>query len=257
RVIRLSRRAGSLHVRSVELARPARCRNRRMSMILGCEQLPVLARRMFVLRLYCHGCSMRLAPIRFLLPSRPRFDTARAVEADVPRVVRDDGAVVDVRHIGHVHVDHRAVVEERAASPLAAEKAYAAVSEAVVNPAVEANMRPPVASVPAIEAARETPVARGPEHADRRNYPCAGYPIVAAVVIPCPITRSPQITRARTDRLRVNRQRGRADPYRNSDPYLRGRCRRERQHRDRQHQNSEYHPANGAFHFHCLSLGLT
>src|SRR5271157_4071379 len=165
---------------------------------------------MFVLRLLCQGRGVRLSPIRFLLRSRPRFDTAGAVEADVPRVVHDDGAVVDVGHIGHVHVDHRAVVEEGSASPLAAEETYAAVSEAVVNSAVEANMRPPVASVPAVEAASETPIARSPEHADRRDHPCAGDPIVAAYVIPRPITRGPEISRTRANGLRINRQRGRA-----------------------------------------------
>jgi hypothetical protein len=52
-MIRLSCRTGSLYVRSTELARLARGRNRRTSVILGCEQLPVLAGGMFVFGLRC------------------------------------------------------------------------------------------------------------------------------------------------------------------------------------------------------------
>src|SRR5208337_768475 len=110
--------------------------NGRTSVILGCEQLPVLAGGMFMLRLRCQRRRMRLAPIRLLLRSRPRGDTAGAVEAGM-RVIHDDGPVVDVGHIGHVHIGHRAVVEESAASPLAASETYAAIAEAIVNPAIE------------------------------------------------------------------------------------------------------------------------
>ena len=211
-----------------------------------------------MLRLRCQRRRMRLAPIRFLLRSRTRHDAAGAVEAGV-HVIHDDGPVVDVPHIGHVYVHHRAVIEESAASPLAAAETYTAVSEAVVNSAIEANMRPPIASVPAIEAAREAPVTRGPKHAHRRNYPCAGDPVVAAIVIPRPITRSPEIARTGTDGLRVYRQRRRTDPHRDPNPDLRRRCRRKRQHRKRQHQNSQNQPecqtTNGAFHFHYPSFG--
>src|ERR1035438_9820607 len=107
---------------------------------------------------------MLLVPIRFFLRSGPSFNAAGAVEGHV-RVIHHDGPIVDVRHVMHVHVHHRAVVEEGAASPLSASEAYAAVSEAVVDSAVEANVRPPIAPVPAIEATRKAPIARRPEHA--------------------------------------------------------------------------------------------
>jgi len=50
--------------------------------------------------------------------------SAGTVEARV-HIVYNDGPVVDIRHVMHVHVHHRAVVEECAASPLAATEAYA------------------------------------------------------------------------------------------------------------------------------------
>jgi hypothetical protein len=103
----------------------------------------------------CCSCANRLSSSavgRASIPPGP-------LKAGV-RVIHDDGAAVDVSDIGHVHVHHGAVVEECAASPFAATKTYAAVSEAVVNAAVEADVRSPIASVPAIEAARKAPVAR-------------------------------------------------------------------------------------------------
>src|SRR4029077_6189127 len=140
-----------------------------------------------MLSLRHHARLVRLATKPLLLRRRPRFDTAWSVEAYIPRVIHDNGPVVHVRHIGHVHVSDRAVVEEGATSPLSAVEANAAVSEAVVDAAVEAHMRAPITRVPAIEAARERPVARSPQHPHRRNHPCARDPVIAVVVTPRPI----------------------------------------------------------------------
>src|SRR5208337_5111865 len=105
--------------------------------------------------------------------------------------------------------EHGAVVEEGGTSPLAASETYATVAEAVVNPAIEADMRSPIAGVPAIQAAREAPVAGGPQHAHRRNHPGSGNPVVAAVVTPRPIPRGPEIARTGADGLCIHRQRRR------------------------------------------------
>jgi hypothetical protein len=56
------------------------------------------------------------------------------------------------------------------------QKAYAAVSEAVVNAAVEADMRSPIAGVPAIEAARKAPVARASRACPRAQPPMCREP---------------------------------------------------------------------------------
>src|SRR5208282_3312459 len=226
-------------VPSRELARPGRGRNGRTPMIFGREQLPVLASGMFVLPLRCQRLGMRLVRVPFLFRRGPRYNAAGTVESHM-RVIHDNGAAVHVPDIGHVHVHHGAVVEEGPASPLSAEEAHAAVSEPVINAAVEADVRSPIAGMPAIEAARKAPVTGGPEHAHRRDYPRAGNPVIAAVFIPSPITRSPEISRARTDGLRIYRQRGRSDPHRdaNPNPDLRRRWRCHRQHRNRQHQDA-------------------
>src|ERR1035438_8018758 len=127
-----------------------------------------------------------LRPVFFLLACGPRFDSARAVESNVS-VIHDDCLAVNVGHVPHVDVHHGAVVEECAASPLAAGEADAAAAEAVVNSAGAADVRSPIASVPAVKAALKAPIAGRPEQADRCDQPCAGNPVVAVIVTPCPI----------------------------------------------------------------------
>src|SRR5579859_6731284 len=126
---------------------------------------------------------MLLAHRGLFLRSRARRDAALAVEAGAVhhRRVVDHGAVdVDVAHYGLVHAHNCGVIGKCAASPFAADEADAAVTEAVVNAAVESNVRAPVARVPDVKAAGETPVAGCPEHADpRRGDPHAGNPEVA------------------------------------------------------------------------------
>src|ERR1700757_1339433 len=110
---------------------------------------------------------MLLAHGGLFLRSRARRDAALAVEARAvhhSRVV-DYGAVdVDIADHGLVHAYDCGVVGKYAASPFAADEADAAVTEAVVNAAVESDVRSPVARVPDVKAAGEAPVARGPEN---------------------------------------------------------------------------------------------
>ena len=90
-----------------------------------------------------------------------------------------DAAVVDVVdhyvvriHVGDmrdVHIGHRAVVEVAVVVPVAAHETDADITEAVVDAAVEADVRPPVAGVPQIDAVHETPVARRPQRAGIRR----------------------------------------------------------------------------------------
>ena len=96
-----------------------------------------------------------------------------------------DAAVVDVVdhyvvriHVGDmrdVHIGHRAVVEVAVVVPVAAHETDADITEAVVDAAVEADVRPPVAGVPQIDAVHETPVARRPQRAGiRRQHQAPG-----------------------------------------------------------------------------------
>src|SRR5260370_28011097 len=114
---------------------------------------------------------------RFLLRSGPRADAAvAAVEADTGIVVHDDRLVIDIGHVGDVHVSDTTVVEKSVTSPLPAEKADARVAKAVLDATVEADVRTPVAAVPSIESIIPTPVARSPEHPHRGEYPGPWHP---------------------------------------------------------------------------------
>ena len=167
----------------------------------------------------------------FLLRSGLRADAAVAtVVADARIVVHDDRLVIDIGHVGDVHVSDATVVEKSVSSPLPAEKADAGVAKAVVDATVKADVRTPVAAVPNVESVIPTPVARCPEHPNRGEYPGSGHPVIAIVVIPSPVPGRPEIAGAGAKGLHVNRQRWRADPNRNSHRNLRGRCWRKRQH---------------------------
>jgi hypothetical protein len=112
---------------------------------------------------------------------RTRVDTApTSVVADA--FVGDIGhpVVIDVMYDVDIHVVHGPVVSESVAVPIAAFVTMADVAEAVVDAAVEADVRGPIAVIPTIAAGRETPVGRGPESTDiRRKDPGTGYPIIA------------------------------------------------------------------------------
>src|SRR6266702_8069036 len=123
---------------------------------------------------------------------------------------------VGVAHNRDVHVGHGAVVVVRAASPVAAEEADAGVAEAVVNAAIEADFRSPVARVPCIKAVFPSPVPWSPEQTDfRREYPCAWNPEIAVRTV-SPITRDPNVTGSGTNGLYVNWQHRRTNPNRDA-----------------------------------------
>src|ERR1700682_1342876 len=70
--------------------------------------------------------------------------------------------VVVVNH-RHVDVGHRAVVGKFSSAPFTTPEADSRVTVAIVNPAVEADVRPPVAVLPYGSALREAPITRRPE----------------------------------------------------------------------------------------------
>ena len=149
-------------------------------------------------------------------------DAGAAVEADVVRVdngvLLNDGAIlVDVGHVDAAEVRHGAVVGEDPAAPLAAEEADAAVAESVVNPAIEADVRTPVAGVPSVSATRKSPVAGSPQKANtRRMHPDAGDPVVACVTVG-PIAGGPDKARGGQRGLDVDGQRRRSKADRDKD----------------------------------------
>jgi hypothetical protein len=77
--------------------------------------------------------------------------------------VVNDGFVVDVGYMNVADVVHRGVVHEVAVIPIATLVADAPIAITVVNPAIEANVRTPVAGVKDVSAATPSPVSRSPE----------------------------------------------------------------------------------------------
>jgi hypothetical protein len=77
--------------------------------------------------------------------------SAAVVAHAVHGYVVDHSLVIDV-NIGDVYVVDAAVVEKVSSVPIAASVAGAEISEAVVNAAVEANVRTPVTGVPKVES---------------------------------------------------------------------------------------------------------
>src|SRR5208283_653605 len=157
-----------------------------------------------------------------------------AVVTGVARIVVDYGGVVNIVNVGDVHVAYGTVVEKVSAVPTTAFKAHTEISEAVIDPAVEAYVRPPIAVIENKSVAAPTPIGWSPQKTDfRRHHPCARHPVVIAdIVIVGPVPRCPDITVPRTKRLLIDRQRGRAEPNGHAD--LRERCCRHRQHDERE-----------------------
>src|SRR5277367_6164098 len=192
------------------------------SVVYGSELGTVLSSEMFVLHLIGGWLEMLLVASSQLCFRGTRLDAHAAVEADVlvvdDGVLRDDGAVlVDVGHMDAAEVRDSVVVGKCSTAPLAADETDAAVAEAVVNSAVEADVRAPIASVPAINAASEAPIARSPKNANPgRLHPNTRNPIVARVSVG-PIAGGPEIARSGERRLHVHGKSGWSNAHGDTD----------------------------------------
>jgi hypothetical protein len=122
-----------------------------------------------------------------------------------PRIVIDDNRlVVDVRYVGDVNVGDATVVKVPVALPIPAEKSGAGVTKAIVDAAVETDVRTPIAAIPNVETVIPAPVARSPKHSDGSKHPSARNPVVTIVVIPRPVARRPDIAFSWTQGLNIN-----------------------------------------------------
>jgi hypothetical protein len=142
------------------------------------------------------------------LPSRTRLNAVTTGVADTVdgSVVHDNRLVVNIRDVCYVHVGHAAVVIEVAPTPLATVETFPGVAEAVINAAIESDMRTPISHVKEVEPFVPFPPSRSPEHAHGSEHPGARHPIVALVIVPSPIARRPQIARPGTEGLRIYRE---------------------------------------------------
>src|SRR5271163_845991 len=119
---------------------------------------------------------------RLLFRTRTYVDSTIApVEADAVDVLVDHGGVVNIVNFGDVDVHHRAVIEKVSAVPTSAFKTQTEISEAVIDPTVEANVRTPVTVVEIKSAVTPPPVARSPKESNLRSQnPGPGHPVIIA-----------------------------------------------------------------------------
>ena len=133
-------------------------------MVFARKQGTVLACGLLMLQLRRVRSTVRLVREGCLLGRWAGGDSASAaVKCDVRVIVYDDGLVVDIRHVGDIHIGHRAVIEELAAAPFSAHESFSEESEPVVDAAIETNVRAPIAGIPNIEAIVPTPISGGPQ----------------------------------------------------------------------------------------------
>jgi hypothetical protein len=160
------------------------------------ELLAVLCSLALILDLRRHGRYARAAVGCDLRRLRTNVDaTTTAVVGDAVdgRVVDDDRAVIDVGDPRGVDAVHSAVVVEVVALPITAVIAASRIAEAVVDAAVEANVRTPEAAVKDVAAAEESPISGGPESSiEGWSAPGAGNPVVARRSV-SPVPGSPEI----------------------------------------------------------------
>ena len=176
------------------------------AMIDGDKVCPVSGGCMDDLHLGRHRRSMGFAQRRQFGRPRTHLDSARSVVRNAHVVVHDHGAVVDVVDYGDVDIVDGTVVVEVARIPVPALIADAHITEAVVDSAIETDVRTPVATEPAVTPVRPAPIARSPESALIRSlHPNAGNPIVAGCSI-VPVAGRPEIIVSRCGRLLVVRQ---------------------------------------------------
>src|ERR1035437_1343611 len=172
--------------------------------------------------------------------------TGATVVADVGFAV-DHSGVVNVVNFIHVHVVHGTVVEKVVVVPTPAFVTLTEITEAVIDSAIEAHVRPPIAVIENKSVAAPTPIGWSPQETDfRRHHPSSRHPVVIVdVVIVGPVARGPEITVAWTKRLLIDRQCGRADP--NGHANLRERCCRQGKHDECEQQRTN------ETNMHCVS----
>src|SRR5580698_9440683 len=166
----------------------------------------------------------------FLLRRGLGGDAATAAVETHPHIglIHNDGLFVDVGNVHATEIIDGAIVGKHAVIPMAAFVSGAAVAEAVIDAAIEADMLPPITGAPDIDAVAPAPIAGRPQQPDfRRLDPGSGNPKVAARTAG-PVAWCPDVTGRRYRRLVVNRQLRRRNIITDAN-HLRMRTERERQ----------------------------
>jgi hypothetical protein len=151
-----------------------------------------------------------------LVSGRSCLDTTRSVERHV-HIVVDDRVVIYVGDVDAAHIHDRAVIEVSTTAPVTALKPNTTITEAVIDTAVEADVRAPVATVPRVNATAPAPVPGRPQQSGRRRqHPRARHPVITLVTI-SPVPGCPHIARRRQRRLHIHRKRRRRDVDRHTN----------------------------------------
>lgn len=166
--------------------------HRRTTTIDVIELLAVFRGRTLMLDLCAHGRRTGTAEGLNFGRLRTNCDAATTSVVGYAGIVDDHGAVINVSDVG-VHSIDRSVVVEVVSVPVTAVIAISGVTEAIVDPSIEADMSTPVATEESPMAVVPTPVARGPQSPEvRRKTPGAGNPVVACGC-PVPVARGPDV----------------------------------------------------------------
>jgi hypothetical protein len=137
------------------------------------------------------------------------------------------------------NMHHGSVVGKVSAAPFTADKADAAIAEAIVHTAIVPDVGSPVATMEDIKAVIPAPIRRSPQVARlRRGHPGSGNPVVAVVAIG-PVARRPHQPRLGARRLIIDRQRRRRNANTNENSGIRrGRQDREKKRRQKPAQRT-------------------
>jgi len=209
RVIRRSCRFGRYDGAVTKRSRLRSSRDCWLAMVYGSPLLRIRAGSLRMLSLNRYRRNMSLTCRRgFFRPGTRADPTTAAVVADpVHRGAVDNSSVVNVVNYGDVYVVHRTVVEKVSVIPTSTLIAFSVVAVPVTNPAIETDMRTPVAIVEDISVAAPTPIGWSPQETDfRSHYPCTRHPVIIAEIVGVsPVSRCPEIAIAWTKRLVVDR----------------------------------------------------
>jgi hypothetical protein len=205
---------------SLEVPGTVRCGNGWFTTIDRSPQLRIASSCVYVLRLSCNSVYVALMSPLLFLWGRPRLNSAAsAIKSDMTVIHNRDVLVINIANVNYIDVRNFAVIEEMVSLPTTSPEAIAEISEAIVDTAVESNMRSPPTRMEDIESPIPTPPGRSPEIADLWSlYPCTRYPIVALLVrVPRPVPRGPHVTIAGTQRLLIDWKRRRAKIHGDTD----------------------------------------
>ena len=163
-----------------------------------------------MLNLCRHGSTSRVAPYGQLLSRRPRLNpTAPTVVCNTIATAMWNRVFIDVMNGRGIHIRDAAIVLESVVIPIGAIISVARISEAVIDTAVKADMRPPIARMIDINAVAVTPVRWCPERSyPRSNYPRSRDPIISGGRV-IPVSGSPKVIVAGSGGLAVFRKRWR------------------------------------------------